>query len=50
MITKDNKDDRRRVEKALEATGLKFAKVRTKLTIFTIECIKVPSASIFNIT
>lgn len=27
MITKDNKDDRRRVEKALEAMGFKASKV-----------------------
>jgi hypothetical protein len=29
MITKDNKDDRRRVEKAIEATGFKASKVST---------------------
>lgn len=27
MVTKDNKDDRKRAEKALEAAGFKVAKV-----------------------
>ena len=29
MVTKDNKDDRKRAEKALEAAGFKVAKVTT---------------------
>ena len=30
MVTKDNKDDRKRAEKALEAAGFKVAKVMTE--------------------
>ena len=33
MVTKDNKDDRKRAEKALEAAGFKVAKVTTEFNV-----------------